>query len=366
MQIALTKKLATAMGIKPSAADASVNPLFCWTVNWINTFSDRKEDMIVMVNQATRFTVTIYGIRCNQLKNLESKLVAAIRHTLLAMHINAEILDEYFQRAGDVAYVSNHDRKMTAQINRQGLEAAFHIGRVVNESGGELKYEDTLGQVVSRRLVNYSASPDESYVPAEAMVKALSELTSKQAYKYRAFEILVTLDLEIYKATRRLIVPADMDFRELHAVLQTVFDWEDCHLYDFTIFGDKRSSVCARLVPDEESLSYHDDAILMEGIPLSAYLPKHKRILYTYDMGDNWEHEIELVRVIEEHDAESPYLLEASGQAPPEDVGGVGGFIDFRAILLDPKHPKHAEVKAWAGYWALELGEWGKRARAVR
>ncbi|WP_367112688.1 hypothetical protein [uncultured Clostridium sp.] len=39
-------------------------------------------------------------------------------------------------------------------------------------------------------------------------------------------------------------------------------------------------------------------------------------------MGDNWKHEIQLINVIDEYDKESPYLLEASGQTLPEDVGG--------------------------------------------
>ncbi len=62
-------------------------------------------------------------------------------------------------------------------------------------------------------------------------------------------------------------------------------------------------------------------------------------------MGDNWENNIELVRVIEAHSEESPYLLEASGQTPPEDVGGVGGFIDFREIMLDPTHLDYLQTK---------------------
>ena len=56
-------------------------------------------------------------------------------------------------------------------------------------------------------------------------------------------------------------------------------------------------------------------------------------------MGDSWEHDIELVRVIDEHEEASPYLLEASEQAPPEDVDGVVGFIDFREIMLDSGNP---------------------------
>ena len=97
MQIALTKKLATAMEIKPAAADESVNPLFCWTANWTNTFDKRKEDMVVMVNHATRFTITIYGIKRGQFKNIGAKMIAAIRNTLLAMNLSPELVDEYIR-----------------------------------------------------------------------------------------------------------------------------------------------------------------------------------------------------------------------------------------------------------------------------
>ncbi len=364
MQIAMTKKLATAAKITTADTDKSINPLFCWTANWTNTFDNRKEDMIVMVNHATRFTVTIYGIKRGQFKNIGAKMIAAIRNTLLAMNLRSELVDEYLRQAGDIVYVANRDRKMTAQVNHQGLDTAFVVGRAVNESRGKIKYEDTLGRIVSKGPVNYSNAHENSFIPDAEMIKALSEFTGKPAYQYRAFELLVTLDLEIYKATRRLIVPADMEFQRLHKLLQKVFDWKNYHLYDFAVF-DESGALSARLVPDEESLDYDDGAVLMDGHKLSDYLPQHKQIVYTYDMGDNWEHEIQLVRTIDAHTEDSPYLLEAIGQTPPEDVGGVGGFVDFREIMQDPVHPDYAETKEWAGYWSVDLVEWKSRPRVI-
>jgi len=44
---------------------------------------------------------------------------------------------------------------------------------------------------------------------------------------------------------------------------------------------------------------------------LLIFFPEHKYMAYTYDMGDYWVHKIRLLRVIEEHDKESPYLIEA-------------------------------------------------------
>lgn len=366
MQIALTKKLATAMSIKPSQAEKTVIPLFTWTANWINTFDRRKEDMIVMINNATRFTVIIYGIKRNNFKGIEIKMTTAIRNTLLAMNINPEIVDEYLSKSSEVEFVPNQDRKITAWLNHQGLQACFVVGRIVNDSMGALKFDDTWGHIVSNRIVNYSDGHDNSFVPAEAMVKALAELTGKPAYKYRAFELLATLDLDIYKVTRRMIVPADINFTNLHKLMQKVFDWKDDHLHDFVVLDSQDGKPIAQLVMNEEDLDYDKDAVLESSRKLSEYFPKYKHIIYTYDMSDNWEHSIEFIREIDEHNEESPFLLSAKGKTPPEDVGGVPGFLEFREIMLDESHPEYASLKEWSDYWSPELWEYDSIPRVIK
>ncbi|MDR2088118.1 MAG: plasmid pRiA4b ORF-3 family protein [Clostridiales Family XIII bacterium] len=366
MQIALTGKLAKAMDIKPASADPDANPLFSWTANWTNTFDDAEEDLIVMVNDATRFTVALFGVKSGGFRDIAEKMVAAVRNTLLAMQINPEVVDAYLRLAGEAVFVANRDRKRAALVSRQGLEAALVVGDMAYESEGESGYMDTFGRFVSEKPVYSGNNRERLFVPVGEMVTALAELTGKPAYKYRAFELLVTLDLEIYKATRRLIVPADIAFPRLHTVLQEAFRWDGAHLYDFRIFerGRKRKPAI-RLVAGEEDLLYDSGAILMAEHTLSEYMPAYKHIRYTYDMGDNWEHDIKFVRVIEDCAEESPRLLEASGQSPPEDIGGVGGFINFREAFLDPNHPEHAEAKAWIGYWSPELKEWDSRPRVI-
>jgi len=364
MQIALTKKLADAIKTETPPANEDENPLFSWTANWITTWDNRKaEDMIVLVNHASRFTVTIYQVKRKDLKNIEEIMTIGIKNTLLAMNLNPEIVEEYMKKAGEVEFVKNSNRSATAWVNQSGRESAFYVGDMYN--GIDTMFNDTIGTFISNTFVK-SPNSNDYITPYEEMFQALSNFTGKPAYKYRAFELAVTLDLDIYKATRRMIVPADIDFRRLHNVLQSVFDWKDYHLFDFTIFDKNQTEPVARLVPFEENLDFDPIATLMENQTLADYLPKHEKLLYTYDMGDNWEHEIELVRVIDEHNEESPYLLEASGQAPPEDVGGVGGFQSFRDIMLNPDHPDHHEMKDWAGYWSPELKDYKKRPGVIR
>ena len=108
MQIALTKKLAEAMEIKPSHGRKVIDPLFTWTANWTKVWDNRRtEDMLVLVNNATRFTVAIYQVKHKDMKNVGAEmLTAAIRNTLLALNLNVEIIDEYLRLSGDVGFCS--------------------------------------------------------------------------------------------------------------------------------------------------------------------------------------------------------------------------------------------------------------------
>lgn len=364
MQIALTKKLADAMGVNSPSAHEAVDPLFSWTANWTKVWDNRRaEDMLVLVNNATRFTVAIYQVKRKDLKNVAEMMRMAISNTFLFMNLNPELVGEYMRLAGEVEFVQNRSRQAASWVTKAGLECAFYVGREYN--GIAKMFNDTVGVPVNRTLVNYSGNTSEGFYPYQAMINALSEITGKQVYKYRALELMVTLDLDVYKAVRRIIVPADLEFARLHKVLQSVFSWENNHLCDFAIFGGNKHKPVARIVPFKDDLEYDKDAILMEGHTLSEFLPEHKHMLYTYDMGDNWEHAIQLVRVIEEHDKESPYLLEASGQTPPEDVGGIGGFVNFREIMLNPSHPEYKEMKEWAKYWTVEVSDWKSRPRVI-
>jgi hypothetical protein len=74
-----------------------------------------------------------------------------------------------------------------------------------------------------------------------------------------------------------------------------------------------------------------------------------KTIRYLYDFGDDWQHVIKLERWFENTDtAGMPFLLEASGRCPPEDVGGPGGYAAFLTAIADASHPGHADALQWA------------------
>jgi hypothetical protein len=315
----MTKKLADKTGTELGPADNAVPDIFSWTANITNLFSNRKkEDLVVLVNNATRFSVVIYDVNRKRFQNIKEQIEVAIRKTMLAMYLNPELVDEYFRQADKFSFVANKDPKRTAWVNTHIRDTLYPLATTINYSQKEIKYDDTFGKKTNRRPLTYGSKDHYEY-PIERMRTELEKVTGKPAYKYRAFELLATLDLEIYKAKRRIIVPAEISFFNLHEVLQKIFKWKDYHLYKFETYNSKgkRKDV---LVPYEEDLEYCRDAMLMEGHTLSEFFPENKSMIYTYDFGDNWEHEIKFVREIDNYDKESPYLLEAVGQTPPEDV----------------------------------------------
>lgn len=364
MKIALTKKLATAMEIKPSVIKEEVNPLFTWTANWTNVWDNRRtEDMLVLVNNATRFTVAVYQVKKKNLKNIREIINDAISNTLLAMNFNEEVVAEYMEMSGGIEFVQNNSRQAASWVTKAGLECCHYVGNEYD--GSEKVLNDTVGCFSNRLIVGCSGKSEDSFYPYRLMRDELKKITGKEIYKYKAFELEVTLDLHIYKAIRKIIVPANIKLDKFHKVLQSVFDWKSYHLYDFTVFNKDTNELTKRIVPFEDDLEYDENAILMGNSTLNEILSDQNYIIYTYDMGDNWKHEIELINVIENYDKESPYLIEAEGQSPPEDVGGVTGFIEFRNIMMNPKSPEYEDMKQWAGYWSIELKDWQKRPGVI-
>lgn len=79
---------------------------------------------------------------------------------------------------------------------------------------------------------------------------------------------------------------------------------------------------------------------------LLSYLPTYKK-LYNYDFGDDWQHIIEVEKVIEGHDKPHSVCLEGEGNTPPEDVGGAGGYEEFLKIIDNPEHPDYRHMLQW-------------------
>jgi hypothetical protein len=73
-------------------------------------------------------------------------------------------------------------------------------------------------------------------------------------------------------------------------------------------------------------------------------------MIYEYDFGDGWEHEILLEKVFQpDPGVRYPRLIGGARACPPEDCGGTGGYANFLEAISDPEHEEHDEYLDWIG-----------------
>jgi hypothetical protein len=131
---------------------------------------------------------------------------------------------------------------------------------------------------------------------------------------------------------REVLVREDITYHELHKVIQRVFGWEDYHLYEFVVEGDR--------IGDLENDEF--GSIAYEAATTPIFTDK-KKFSYQYDFGDGWEHTIRIVKKLEaDPDVDYPVCIGGKRACPPEDCGGVYGY---REILRNRE-----QFVDWLGY----------------
>jgi hypothetical protein len=123
---------------------------------------------------------------------------------------------------------------------------------------------------------------------------------------------------------------------------QDAMGWYGYHLYDFDIDGLSYT--------DEETAEEYGGEVA-RGVRLNALvIEEGARFLYTYDFGDNWQHLVELEKILSpEPGAHYPRCIAGRRACPPEDVGGIWGYEEFLAAIKDPTHPDHRDMPERAG-----------------
>ena len=138
------------------------------------------------------------------------------------------------------------------------------------------------------------------------------------------FQLRVDLLLMPFPVWRRLLVPARVNFWELHVALQDVMGWRDCHLHQFTVDDPRTGRRCRFGIPDDSGFHGVRDVLTGWEHAVAPYLTVDGHpALYTYDFGDDWQHEITLEAITEDDgDHVLPRCLAGEGVCPAEDSGG--------------------------------------------
>jgi hypothetical protein len=144
---------------------------------------------------------------------------------------------------------------------------------------------------------------------------------------------------------RRVLVSASITLRELHEIIQQVMGWGNCHLHVFSTNGQEYGS------PDPDLGHASDQRVRLEEV----FTGDTDRVRYTYDFGDDWEHDIVAEQMLTSEPGQAyPRCVAGKGACPPEDCGGVWGYARLKAILADSSHDEHEDMLNWLG---IDSGE---------
>lgn len=154
------------------------------------------------------------------------------------------------------------------------------------------------------------------------------------------YQIKITL-ADIKPPVWRRVEITDCTLSNLHQVIQVVMGWDGYHLWAFDIggeqYGEDPTGEMEMINAGNTKLS----KVVRAGV---------KRFRYTYDFGDNWNHVIQIEKVLQaDPQVKYPRCVKGSRACPPEDCGGPWGYVNFLEAIRNPDHKSHREMLEWVG-----------------
>lgn len=159
------------------------------------------------------------------------------------------------------------------------------------------------------------------------------------------YQLKVTLMGSRPPIWRRLQVGARTNLETLHEILQVAFGWTNSHLHQFEI-GEERYSLPEFGLDEFGDEVKNERRARLDQLGLEA----KKKLIYEYDFGDGWEHQVVVEKVVEkEPGVKYPRCLAGKRSGPPEDCGGVWGYERLQEVIQDPEDEEHESMLEWLG-----------------
>lgn len=181
-------------------------------------------------------------------------------------------------------------------------------------------------------------------------------IPQKRPFK-KVFQFKIALLYTKPPVWRRILVPESYTFYDLHVAIQNAMGWTDSHLHCFEKRGFKTKPWQYSLKVDcpymAEEFEQEENTLYTTETPVSQFFKKAKdRMIYVYDFGDSWEHEVILEKILlKEKGVKYPKCLAGKLACPLEDCGSIPGYYMCIETLKDRKDK---ELLGWIGDWNPE------------
>jgi hypothetical protein len=150
---------------------------------------------------------------------------------------------------------------------------------------------------------------------------------------------------------RRILVPTDYNFWDLHVAIQDAMGWLDYHQHYFEFKGKGKKKEVRIGIPDFDGSDDLFEIYPGWEIPVATYF-KDLGITaeYLYDYGDSWLHTVQLeAYFFKDKKFKYPICIDGDRACPPEDCGGVPGYSELIKSLSNPKNDNYEEMREWVG-----------------
>jgi len=341
MLIECSKRLFGDLAYRTLRPSASYDKKFIWVAT--EFYDESFEQWILMANVATGFCVATRmekeGEDPFSLSHLTEKydneiILTALRQAFEHEGFDKELIEAYLNSASDIRMVRGTEHQpMMNRLNRWN--------KLLLEEGEEFHIR---ASQISAKAIRIDG---KQTVPRDAMREVLEEKGEAVSAELVPFATMkVTLRLGApYKVYRNLEVPLDTTLGKLHEIIQIAFGWDDAHLHEF-------AAGPYRIGPKEEMESmmfspFQEEPINEDEITVGEIARSFKRITYTYDFGDNWEHLITFSKRVLRPLGSEVVCTGGKGDTPWEDCGGAGGYQYMMEVLEDPEDEEYEGIREW-------------------
>ncbi len=159
----------------------------------------------------------------------------------------------------------------------------------------------------------------------------------------KAYQMKITIKNSHPPIWRRFIVPAGLTFSQLGFVLNEVMGWCGGHLSQFEFYH-----LGIVVEEDPEDMGWIDKEVLDSVDTLiEPFMDNEDWFTYIYDFGDDWQHRVEIEKILPEYEFDYPMVLKYKGNTPYEDCGGIYGYYHLLKVLDDPEDEEYEQMKEW-------------------
>jgi yecA family protein len=208
----------------------------------------------------------------------------------------------------------------------------------------------------------HTFSPDDMPAKKSNVIKVdFPKHGKKKAVPAPVYQLKVALKGAKPPIWRRIQVPGNITLEKLHSVIQICMGWNDLHLHQFLI-----DQTCYSL-PGEDDLWQTSRPKNEAKFTLQDLEEKiQPRFQYIYDFGDDWIHQITVEKILPPEEGKStPLVITGRRACPPEDIGGMHGYMHLLEVLDNPEDAEYEEMTDWLNMDFFDPAQFGKEDIAV-